>query len=301
MRSLAGFCAFAVLTILIYRAGGRAEEKLALSEPVFHYRRRKTAASSRVAFLGAATRALGRLAGPVAAAVARKEFSIFFRDPAVRHRVLSSVIYILVPFTMLFIVRGDHRARSVEFGGFFLLFAEMFFLTNLFGLEGTAVRNLLWFPASRRKLLLGKNLAYLALFTPFNIAVLAGLGLAMGSNRIAGSILVHLASLLIVVGLGNVTSVFFPQPFLAPGQRMTRRDDSGCLPALARSLLYVLIFILLAPVIFVSMLLEGSPWALAAGVLGLVYAGALYFAGLRISERALLKREEDLGDYFRAA
>ena len=300
-RSLAGFGAFAIVTLLIHRAGGWAEERLAFSEAIFHYRRRRKAAAARETFLGTATRVMNRIAGPVAAAVARKEFAIFFRDPAVRHRVLSSVIYIFVPFTMLFIVRGDHGGRAVELAGFILLLAEMFFLTNLFGLEGTAVRNLLWFPASRRDVLLGKNLAYLTLFLPFNLVVLGALGAAMGSARIATSLLVHVASLLIVIALGNVTSVFFPQPFLAPGQRMTRRDDSGCMVVAARSLLYLLTFVLLLPVTAASMLLEKTPWVLASGVLGLAYAGGLYLVGLRISARALLRREEQLGDYFRAA
>lgn len=300
-RSLAGFGAFAILTLLIHRAGGRAEERLAFSEPIFHYRRRRKAATGRESFLGSATRLMSRIAGPVAAAVARKEFSIFFRDPAVRHRVLSSVIYIFVPFTMLFIVRGEHGAKAVEFAGFILLLAEMFFLTNLFGLEGTAIRNLLWFPASRRDVLLGKNLAYFMLFLPFNLVVLGGLGAAMGSPHVASGLVVHVASLLIVIALGNVTSVLFPQPFLAPGQRMTRRDDVGCLSVAARSLLYLLTLALLAPVLAASMLLENSSWAVASGVLGLAYATSLYFIGLRISERALLRREEQLGDYFRAA
>jgi len=323
VRSAAGFGAFAALTYLVYRAGGWAEERLALSDPIFHFSPRKKSLAARVSFLKGVSRAILKAAGPVAAAVARKEFAVFFRDPVVRHRVLSSVLYILLPFTMLFVVRSRGPAPAVvEVGGFFLIFAEMFFLTNLFGLEGSAVRNLLWFPAPRRQVLLGKNLAYLALFVPFNVVVLIVLGLIMGSHevsrmdpftgatviekaasleRIPSSIAAHVSALLVVVALGNVTSVYFPLPFLAPGQRMTRRDESGCLMAAARSLLYLATFVLLAPVLAVSFLLKGSDWAFAAALLGLAYAAVLYLVGLKIAERALVSREEALGDYFRAA
>jgi hypothetical protein len=297
--------------------GGPPEERLAFSDPIFHYRPRAKTVSTGVSFLKGGSRAILKVAGPVAAAVARKEFAVFFRDPAVRHRVLASVFYILIPFTMIFVVRGRGIDRALEFGGFFLIFAEMFFLTNLFGLEGAAVRNLLWFPASRRQVFLGKNLAYLALFIPFNVVVLillAVLSQTTGPDPLAGplakvsvlervppAIAAHLSSLLVVVALGNVTSVYFPLPFLAPGQRMSRRDESGCLMAAARSGLYLLTFVLLAPVLALSVLLEGTRWTMAAAIVGLAYAALLYWIGLKVSERALLAREEALGDYFRAA
>jgi len=319
IRSAAGFAIFALLTYLIHRAGGWAEERLAFSEPIFQHRPRKESAAKRGAFLKGVSCVILKIGGPVAAAVARKEFAVFFRDPAVRHRVLASVFYILLPFTMLFVVRGAGRDRAVEFGGFFLIFAEMFFLTNLFGLEGSAVRNLLWFPASRRQVFLGKNLAYLSLFLPFNVTVLILLAVLAGSpapdsqtahlhvetlsamQRIPIAIAAHISALLIVVALGNVTSVYFPLPFLAPGQRMSRRDESGCLMAVARSGLYLLTFALLAPVLIISMLFPGTRWEIAAAVFGIAYSAGLYLVGLRISERALLSREEALGDYFRAS
>ncbi len=302
VRSIAGFGAFAVLTGLIYRAGGWAEERLAFSEPIFHYRPKRTAVSSRVRFLKGASRAILDVAGPVAAAVARKELSVFFRDPVVRHRVLSSFFYILLPFTMIFVVRGKGIERAVELGGFFLIFAEMFFLTNLFGLDGAAVRNLLWFPTPRRHVFLGKNLAYLVLFGPFNALVLVLLAVFTGSpGRIPSALAAHFSALLVVMALGNLASVYFPMPFLAPGQRVARRDENGCLLMMARGLLYLLTFVLLAPVLAASVLFEGKTWAIAVAILGLAYAAGLYAAGLRMSERALLKREEALADYFRAA
>jgi hypothetical protein len=303
VRSLAGFGAFAMMTALIHRAGGWVEARLAFSEPIFQYRPKRGVTSARVPFLKGISRGVLRVAGPAAAAVARKELAVFFRDPVVRHRVLSSVFYILIPFTMLFLVRNPNTQRhAMDVGGFILIFVEMFFLTNIFGFEGAAVRNLLWFPASRRHVFLGKNLAYLALFVPFNAIVLIPLAILTGMpERIPAGLASHFSALLVVVALGNVTSVFFPMPFLAPGQRVSRRDESGCLMLVARSLLYLLGFALLSPVLAVSLLVEGKPWAIAVSFLGLAYAAGLYAAGLKISERALLRREEALGDYFRAA
>jgi hypothetical protein len=102
------------------------------------------------------------------------------------------------------------------------------------------------------------------------------------------------------MALGNVASVYFPFPFLSPSQRMNRRDESGCLMSIARLALYLLTFALMVPVVGVTLLL-GDRWAFVAAALGFGYAVGLYLAGLAVSERALLKREEELGDYFRAA
>lgn len=304
LRSVAGLGAFLTLTLLIHRAGGWAENRLAFSEPVFSHRRKKSAAIKRAPFLGGVSRTLQRIGGSVAAAVARKELAVFFRDPAIRHRILSSVFYILIPFAALFVVRTPMPGRRIELelGGFFLIFAEMFFLTNLFGVEGVAVRNLLWFPAPRRQILFGKNLAYFVLFGPFNAAVLVAIALFTGSIEKAGlGVALHFSALIVVMALGNVTSVYFPFPFLAPGQRMPRRDENGCLLVLARAFLYLATFILFSPVIAASAVLHEPPWTWLAALGGLVYSAGLYLFALNVSERALLEREEALGDYFRAA
>ncbi len=303
VRSAAGFAAFVVVTGLVYRAGGWVEERLAFSDPIFQYRPRKKVSTVRVPFLKGISRLVLALAGPTAAAVSRKETAVFFRDPAVRHRVLTSFFYILIPLAAPFLVPGRMGgSRALDLAGFFLIFVEMFFLTNLFGVEGVAVRSLLAFPSSRRHILLGKNLTYLALFGPFNALVVALLAGLTGSwERIPSVVAAHVSALLVVMALGNVTSIYFPLPFLAPGQRVPRRDENGCLVAVARSGLYLLTLGLLAPVVAVSLALEGSPWALAASLVGIAYAAGLYAVGLKISERALLVREEALGDYFRAA
>jgi hypothetical protein len=311
VRSAVGLGAFSALTWLVYRAGGWAEERLAFSEPIFHYRRRRASTKGRVRFIRGVARAIAALAGSVSAAVARKEMAVFFRDPAVRHRVLTSVFYVLFPIAAPFFLRnrgGESSALTAanvgHFAGIFLIFIEMFFLTNLFGLEGVAVRTLLAYPAPRRLLFLGKNLAYLAIFGPFNALAISVPAILMNETaRLASVLLLHFAALIVVTALGNVNSVYFPLPFLSPGQRIPRRDESGCLAGLARSGLYFLTLFLLAPVFGASFLLElgKSPWALAAAFAGLLYASAIYAIGLKVAEKALTVREEALGDYFRTA
>ena len=311
VRSAVGLAAFSILTWVVYRAGGWAEERLAFSEPIFHYRRRRVSAKGRVRFLRGISRAIASLAGTVSAAVARKEMAVFFRDPAVRHRVLTNVFYVLFPIAAPFFLRhrgGESSAFSAatvgHFAGIFLIFIEMFFLTNLFGLEGVAVRTLLAYPAPRRLLFLGKNLAYLAIFGPFNALAISVPAVLMNETaRLPSILLLHFAALIVVTALGNVNSVYFPLPFLSPGQRIPRRDESGCLAGLARSGLYMLTLLLLAPVFTASFVLEfgKSRWALAAAFVGLLYASAIYAIGLKVAEKALSAREEALGDYFRAA
>jgi hypothetical protein len=305
-KSAFGLAAFALLTVAVYRAGGRVEERLAFSEPVFYYRRRKAAPGTRARFLKGASRAIAGLLGPVAAGVARKESAVFFRDPVVRHRILTGFFYVLIPILAPFFAKGQIPFQSAgEVAGFLLLFAEMAFLTNLFGLEGSAVRTLLGFPAARRSFFLGKNLAYLAILAPVNAIVIATPLLIGGAVEKLPTILAyHLASLVVVMAVGNVNSVYFPLPFLAPGQRMTRQDEGGCLMGLARLSLYFLTLALLSPVAAAAFLLERSGWpaaALAAVPMALAYAGMLYAIGLKFAERALIAREERLGDYFRAA
>jgi hypothetical protein len=132
--------------------------------------------------------------------------------------------------------------------------------------------------------------------------VLIAIAAFTGSIEKAGlGIALHFSALIVVMALGNVTSVYFPFPFLAPGQRMNRRDENGCLMVIARSVLYLLTFVLFSPVLAASLVLQDPPWTWLAAAGGLVYAAGLYLFALTLAERALLEREERLGDYFRAA
>ena len=48
-------------------AGGAAERRLAFSDPIFHYRRKRGAQPRRARFFGGVTRAILRVAGPATA------------------------------------------------------------------------------------------------------------------------------------------------------------------------------------------------------------------------------------------
>jgi len=304
-RSALGLVAFGALTVAVYRLGGWVEERLAFSEPVFHYRRRKPAPGTRARFLKGASRVIAGLLGPAAAGVARKESAVFFRDPVVRHRIITGFFYVFIPILAPFFMRTKIDFQDAAgIAGFLLLFPEMAFLTNLFGMEGSAVRTLFGFPAPRRSYFLGKNLAYFAILAPFNTIVIAApLFLGGALERLPTLLAYHLASLIVVMAVGNVNSVFFPLPLLAPGQRRPRQDEGGCLVALARLSLYFLTVLLIMPVVAAAALFQSWGWlaGLAALPLALAYAGMLYAIGLRVAERTLLDREERLGDYFRAA
>ncbi|MBI4565789.1 MAG: hypothetical protein HY716_13955 [Planctomycetes bacterium] len=303
-RAAGGAVAFLLATGLVVRWGGKMERRLAFSEPLFAHRRRAAETGAQSRFLSGVSRAIASVVGSDVAAVARKEISVFLRDPIVRHRLLTSLFYVFLP-----ILAPVWASKKLDFGaapelaGSLLIFGELFFLVNQFGTEGSAARTLLSLPTSRRRILLGKNLAYGAIFLPFNITVLSAVALlASRTDTLWRDLAHHTAALGVVMAGGNLVSIFFPMRFLAPGQRLQRQEEFGCWTAVAWYVMLAWLLALAAPAALASLLIDrilGPAAALATAPLALAYAGLLYAAGLRISETALRAREERLADFFR--
>ncbi len=307
-----GLALFAGVTALVGWVGARLEVRLSFGEPVFGGGGAKAAAKAvGRPFLVGAARLVRALGGLEAAAVARKELCVFFRDPLVRHRLLTGIFYLVIPIAgPLVMVDGTrdafHLRRWVPASlGYLLLFSEMAFLVNQFGLDGTAVRTLFGFPAARWKLIAGKNAAYVVVFGTLNAAALTVAAAAFGAwAALPVELAYGTAALAVATGLGSVVSVGLPTRFLAPGTRLSRQDADGCLLTLQKGLATMAVGVLVAPIGLARFGVEawlgpGWTWLLVPFVLA--YGAALWAAGLFLAARLLESREESIGDTFRAA
>lgn len=90
------------------------------------------------------------------------------------------------------------------------------FFSNQFGYDGHAIRRLYLHPVSPRRWLLGRNLAH-GVFASVQMTLLAGLlYLVLPHTTLAGALLPVFGfpfGLLLLLGVGNVLSVYHPRPF----------------------------------------------------------------------------------------
>lgn len=315
----AGTAAAAVVsTAVIAWLGGKAEERLAFSEPVFSYTpKAKRANGVQRPFLRGIAGTFGRLFGDDIAAIARKETLLLLRDPTVRSRLIMSSFYVILLFVWPMISGRSVKGPTISAGasGFVLLFAEMQILLNVFGTDGTALRALAGMPVRRGRLILGKNLAHAAALLPFNLVVITVFTLvysrraleqgtaadAIDLRLLPADLAIHVASFLAMLGAGTLFSVFFPVPVVTPGQRIQRRDEEqGCLFTLARTIALFGVMGVVAPLALARAFFTEAAFGAAAQA-GLV-AGALVFgAGVYAltawgAAKALIAREEKLID-----
>jgi ABC-2 type transport system permease protein len=307
---------FAASTALIAVLGGKAEERLAFSEPVFAYvpKKRKVAGESP-RFLRGVIAWFGRWIGDDVAGVARKEAAVLFRDPTVRSRLISSLFYMAMLFAFPLLGGRTKIFASPGAAGFAMLgFVELLFFLNIFGLDGTALRTVALLPVDRRRMIAGKNLCLLTVFLPLNFIVITAFAIAFSRKTVGDESVMdlsllpwdfamHTAAFFVLLAAGSLFSVFFPMRMIAPGQRINRMDDDGgCVRALLRTAAFMAVGIPLAPVAFARIAMSEMGWgaavnaAMAAGTV--VYAGAVYGLGLWLAGKAFASREEKMIEFF---
>lgn len=226
------------------------------------------AATQAVGRRGVFLRIAGKLRDPLGA-LAEKEISLFFREPAVRSMLIGQSIYPLmwVGIGVMKLMRQDPAtlARFAPLAGLVaypLLMMEFGLVINQLGLEGGGAVHAMLLPVPRRTLLLGKALAYLLVLGTFNAAaaviatVLAwGLTHAGAWHECAAySLLGALEGYCVIavgIGIGSVISVIAPMRVAVRDRRALRQQTSGkdgCLRSLLTFAGLFAIAMLAAPV-----------------------------------------------------
>jgi hypothetical protein len=242
---------------------------------------------------------------PVVAAVAEKEYKYLLREPYFKAMLVQSLYMLVMIGFMMTGFRANPMQLSVYGSGMVwivmgvMLFGEASVLFNLLGTEGAAASLLFLYPASRRDLLLGKNLTLFAALGLLNLLVtLALCALTQGMASFPVIALWALLTTAVFVSVGNLVSIWAPIRMVMKGWRLQPQSASrGCTYSLFYLLFWLGSAVVAAPVL-AAFAVPGrwiSPLWFALTVPGaLAYVYACYALSLQLGEQWLLQREPEI-------
>ena len=256
-------------------------------------RRREQPVAAGVAHVAAAPTGMwDRIIPAQVRAIALKDLKYYRRDPQLLGLLFQSLVSIVV---LLFVTLANSGglSRITQAGSWVVLIAPLYiFLSlytlsyNVFGFERQSLTTLFLFPIDPKRILWGKNLVVLALGTiEITLAILAAAFISHAWGYVLPAFAVGLAGIGIVLGIGNITSVFFPMRMrqMGRGFRSGSADAStqnGCLRGVMSLATLVLILIVLVPVALALVLpvVFSAQWVWIITVpLSVVYGAAIYF------------------------
>ena len=235
------------------------------------------------------------LPGPVRAMVI-KDLKYFWRDPQIKAifiQTMVSMLFLIIYFSITIFNttgQGSEKALSVitpwivPIVPIFLLFTLYSLAYNSLGFERQGITTLFLFPIDPRYILWGKNIAVSVVgVVEIVIFVTVASIVTHDWQYMIPALVIGLAGLGIILGIGNFTTVFLPQKM-----RMARRGfqtrantsaEGGCLRALMSMAATLTMLILLIPVgaaVFLPLILHLQwIWILSLPI-SLVYGGAFY-------------------------
>jgi ABC-2 type transport system permease protein len=279
--------------------------------------RRAVAAAAAPLAGGAASVRSGRsgwgpFSGP-ALAIASKDRRYFWRDPQIKASLLSSSF--LLVFALLPSLFGG---RSVEVGGpgdgFGLpiaawqvliapvpaLLITLNLAQNAFGLEREGLQTLFLFPVKPLDILRGKNLA-VALVAGGAAALMTALVAVLGSawSNVPIALGYAVAAILVLLGCGNLISVFIPMRVrrMRMGQGNFASSGNGCLRTVLMVFATQATYIVLAPVaaaLLLPLILSHPEWLVVTLPASFLYAALFYEVATRIAASRLIKRGPEI-------
>ncbi|GHO59318.1 hypothetical protein [Ktedonobacter robiniae] len=241
-------------------------------------------------------------------AIALKDLKYYRRDPMLLRLIIQSLIsmVVLIVITLFSPTRfgdGLQSSWTVLAVPFYALFFVTSFSHNVLGLERQSLALLFIFPIKPQHLLLGKNLIAFVLGTlNLLIVILLGAYVAHSWEYVLPALTIGLAGLGIVLGCGNLSSVYFPSrmPQEQRGYQasaITTSQENGCLRLIQTSALFLLMLVLLTPVaaalllpVFFHVLWL---WSLSIPA-SLVYSWLLYFITTHLAAQRMLQKAPEI-------
>ncbi|WP_376796221.1 hypothetical protein [Thermogemmatispora sp.] len=250
-----------------------------------------------------------RFISPQTLALTIKELRYFRRDPQLLGQLIMPLVFACVALIAPFIGRGGSYSSA---DSWFLLFYPPFIVflylvilsLNSLGLERKPLTVLLLYPIKPERVFFGKNLAALIPGLVILLLMLAFECLFLGLwHLLLPFLVVGLASIGVVLGWGNLASVFFPQPVIQRrGLLLTSSYGSssgaGCTRGFLQLLVLAITLISLAPAIL-AMLLPlwlNMTWLWVVAIpASLGYGLAFYLVLTRlVAAPALLRRGPEI-------
>jgi ABC-2 type transport system permease protein len=229
-------------------------------------------------------------------ALVEKDVRVAWRDPRLKAVVLTGVVGPLVLLLVLW--------QGAALGpGVFVAVAAFSGLgtlgTNAFALERRGLGLLFGFPVDRFRILVGKNLAAIALRLPALLAVSVATLLIAGPAFVPAVAAVVLLTQILAAAADNYLAILFPVPVAAAG-RDPNAPVSGARGLGAAAMVFVAMLATLvasSPFVFLAWLpyLLGERWLWGLALpLALAGAAAVYFMATSGAALLLERREPDL-------
>ncbi len=218
---------------------------------------REAATVSVVSPSAASGSLLERLGSTQIFAIAVKDWKYYWRDPQLKATLLSSLYIIIIVLVGPLLNQGGYlnSLGTISFTAPLAVFFSVFSLSyNSLGLERQGLTTLFLFPIHPRRILFGKNLAVAVIgIVELVVLVLASAALSHNWNLVLPILTSGLAGIAVVMGCGNISSVFLPQR-VRQMQRGTQATGSlsgnaGCLRGLMSLLMMGASLVILAPVL----------------------------------------------------
>jgi len=189
--------------------------------------------------------------------IAIKEWKYFWRDPQLKAMLLSSLYIVIIFLVGPFLNPGDsfNSLGFLSFSAPLAVFFSVFTLSyHTLGMERQSLTTVFLFPVKPLRILLGKNLAVAVIgIVELLILSLASAALSHGWPLVLPVLAMGLAGIGVVIGCGNVSSVFLPQRmrqmqrgFQATG---SSSGNAGCIRGLMSFLMLGVSLVVLSPVI----------------------------------------------------
>ncbi|MBA2392729.1 MAG: hypothetical protein H0V70_08280 [Ktedonobacteraceae bacterium] len=225
-------------------------------------------------------------------AIAIKDVKYYRRDPQLLGLLSQSLVTIAVLLFVTVINTGGVN-RITIFGHWAVMIAPLYiFLSlytlsyNVFGFERQSLTTLFLFPIDPKRILWGKNLVVLVIGA-IEMALVTGAAAVVTHawSFVLPAFAVGLAGIGVMLGIGNVTSIFLPMRMrqMGRGFRTGGADAStqnGCLRGVLSLATLALMLIVLVPaeLALVLPVIFSALWVWAITIpLSVVYGGAIYF------------------------
>ncbi|GHO88962.1 hypothetical protein [Dictyobacter formicarum] len=198
-------------------------------------------------------------------AILEKDLKYFWRDPQIKAIFLQSMVsllFLILYFSFtIFNNNGANGARVFALLGpwavlvvpLFIMFTLYSLAYNSLGFERQSITALFLFPINPKYILWGKNIAVFVVgLVEICLLIVIAAIITQAWIYVGPALVIGLAGMGIILGIGNITSVYLPQKM-----RQARRGfqtasnmsaEGGCLRAIMSMLATLIMMILLVPV-----------------------------------------------------
>jgi hypothetical protein len=230
-------------------------------------------------------------------ALFEKDLRLYWRDPRLKGMLFTSV---LSPILLLLLWRGAAGRPASGFLVFLAAFSGLGALGgNAFALERRGVLLLFSFPVDRFEMLVGKNLAAMALRVPSLLALLGVAALLAEPGHLLPLLATAFITLVLGAATDNFLSILYPVPVPEPGRNPNAplSGGRGLAAGLVTAALMSATLAVAAPFMFLAflpVLLGDRRLLLVAVPLALAGALGLYLVLAKLTAGFLSRREPEL-------